>query len=275
MLIRDNPALPPIGQAHDLAAEVVVEAALWAVLDRLGSDAAASALVADAIDLASRRYVVGAAAGLADAAATELSHGGVPVASFGSGRIHAHDRGGRLGRAVLALADRVRAGAEAAAEAVDLARRAPAAAAEAYHAVRRERAAWYAAHPRWAAAITAIRALWETTDTDDLVRAAVAAVRAAIELDSVLPPPPPEPAAKPADILAHLSACDDAMAWAQDYATPAEAWQACPRGDWMLWYLRAVGVPVPAELRDTACPDDVRRHFPTPPLPAVEAPSAE
>jgi hypothetical protein len=35
--------------------------------------------------------------------------------------------------------------------------------------------------------------------------------------------------------LTKLGACRDAVQWAQAYPTCAEAWTACPRGDWMLW----------------------------------------
>ena len=37
--------------------------------------------------------------------------------------------------------------------------------------------------------------------------------------------------------LRSLGACDVAVAWAKDYATLQAAWNACPRGDWMLWLL--------------------------------------
>ena len=35
--------------------------------------------------------------------------------------------------------------------------------------------------------------------------------------------------------LAALGACKDATRWATKYSTLAEAWDACERGDWMLW----------------------------------------
>ena len=37
--------------------------------------------------------------------------------------------------------------------------------------------------------------------------------------------------------LRNPCACADAIAWAEQsgHATLADAWGACPRGDWMLW----------------------------------------
>ena len=35
-------------------------------------------------------------------------------------------------------------------------------------------------------------------------------------------------------------ACDEAIAWAEGL-TPQEAWNICPRADWMLWLLSALG----------------------------------
>ena len=35
--------------------------------------------------------------------------------------------------------------------------------------------------------------------------------------------------------LAALGACKDATDWATKYSTLAKAWDACERGDWMLW----------------------------------------
>ena len=37
------------------------------------------------------------------------------------------------------------------------------------------------------------------------------------------------------DELRALGACPDAVAWSAGYSDPASAWQACERGDWMLW----------------------------------------
>ena len=44
--------------------------------------------------------------------------------------------------------------------------------------------------------------------------------------------------------LREIDACSDAVEWAKDYDTFAEAWQECERGDWMLWLAgRACGGP--------------------------------
>jgi hypothetical protein len=44
--------------------------------------------------------------------------------------------------------------------------------------------------------------------------------------------------------LADLHACREARTWANDYASLAEAWAACERGDWMLWLSgRVSGAP--------------------------------
>ena len=37
--------------------------------------------------------------------------------------------------------------------------------------------------------------------------------------------------------LREMGACQEALDWCQAYPTPDEAWQACKRGDWMLWVL--------------------------------------
>ena len=41
---------------------------------------------------------------------------------------------------------------------------------------------------------------------------------------------------KDREILTDLGACKDAVEWAEAYDTLADAWAACGRGDWMLWY---------------------------------------
>lgn len=41
--------------------------------------------------------------------------------------------------------------------------------------------------------------------------------------------------------LSSLHACDEATEWAEDYASIQEAWEACTRGDWLLWYAAKVG----------------------------------
>ena len=44
------------------------------------------------------------------------------------------------------------------------------------------------------------------------------------------------------DNLVRLSACNDAVEWAQNYETFPAAWKACKRGDWMLWLAARSGV---------------------------------
>ena len=41
--------------------------------------------------------------------------------------------------------------------------------------------------------------------------------------------------------LIELGACKDAIEWAGDKELP-EAWETCPRGDWMLWLAQKTGV---------------------------------
>lgn len=36
--------------------------------------------------------------------------------------------------------------------------------------------------------------------------------------------------------------CADALEFRRQYATFEEAWAACPRGDWMLWIAKRLGV---------------------------------
>jgi hypothetical protein len=55
------------------------------------------------------------------------------------------------------------------------------------------------------------------------------------------------------DLLHLHAACDDGFNWAKQYATPAEAWDACPRPDWMLWGLDEMGIRDDAKLRLWAC----------------------
>ncbi len=38
--------------------------------------------------------------------------------------------------------------------------------------------------------------------------------------------------------IRRMGACDDALVWLEDYASLADAWEKCDRGDWMLWLLR-------------------------------------
>jgi hypothetical protein len=41
--------------------------------------------------------------------------------------------------------------------------------------------------------------------------------------------------------LTDIGACPDAIRWASRYDTLDDAWLACERGDWMLWYASRVG----------------------------------
>jgi hypothetical protein len=38
-----------------------------------------------------------------------------------------------------------------------------------------------------------------------------------------------------AELLADLDACGESFTWAADYPDPRDAWDHCPRGDWLLW----------------------------------------
>ena len=42
--------------------------------------------------------------------------------------------------------------------------------------------------------------------------------------------------------LERLNACCDAIEWARKQKSSIEAWNNCPRGDWMLWIASKVGV---------------------------------
>lgn len=44
------------------------------------------------------------------------------------------------------------------------------------------------------------------------------------------------------DELKRMAACHDGSDWARDYPTAQAAWDACPRGDWMLWWAARRGV---------------------------------
>jgi hypothetical protein len=44
--------------------------------------------------------------------------------------------------------------------------------------------------------------------------------------------------------LISLGACRDAQAWASAYADAHTAWDACERGDWLLWILARTGTDV-------------------------------
>jgi hypothetical protein len=47
--------------------------------------------------------------------------------------------------------------------------------------------------------------------------------------------------------LQDLGACPEAVAWAANYSTLAEAWANCERGDWMAWLCERLCVPISAE----------------------------
>lgn len=42
--------------------------------------------------------------------------------------------------------------------------------------------------------------------------------------------------------LKRLKPCSDALKWAMQYSTVEEAWGACNRGDWLLWYAARVNL---------------------------------
>ena len=44
------------------------------------------------------------------------------------------------------------------------------------------------------------------------------------------------------DKLVKLDACKEAVIWAKDFPTVAEAWNACERGDWMIWLCRELPI---------------------------------
>ena len=45
-----------------------------------------------------------------------------------------------------------------------------------------------------------------------------------------------------ADRISHLSPCTEAVTWLGDQTDVADAWNSCPRGDWLLWLAGRVGV---------------------------------
>ena len=51
------------------------------------------------------------------------------------------------------------------------------------------------------------------------------------------------------DALVRLCACDDAVEWASEQPSAEVAWQACQRGDWLLWIARRVASHGDAEHR--------------------------
>ena len=49
--------------------------------------------------------------------------------------------------------------------------------------------------------------------------------------------------------LKKLGACSDAVAFADKYDSTQAAWDACPRGDWLLWLLGRLAGPVDSDSR--------------------------
>lgn len=68
--------------------------------------------------------------------------------------------------------------------------------------------------------------------------------------------------------LKKLGACAEAIAFAKGFETPQEAWDACERGDWMLWIIgRTINCEPWSDGRKPllACALDVVMHYPNPP----------
>jgi hypothetical protein len=66
------------------------------------------------------------------------------------------------------------------------------------------------------------------------------------------------------DILRRIGTCREGIDWASDQPDPRTAWEACPRGDWMLW----LAVELGAERRDVVaavclCARPALRHVRT------------
>lgn len=53
--------------------------------------------------------------------------------------------------------------------------------------------------------------------------------------------------------LIDLGACEDAVTFASQYPTIGEAWDACERGDWMLWLAAKAGLCTREQLVLAAC----------------------
>ena len=65
------------------------------------------------------------------------------------------------------------------------------------------------------------------------------------------------------DYLGSLGACPEAREWAEPYATLAEAWVACERADWLLWYVGKRGVDRKSLVRAAcACARTALPHVP-------------
>lgn len=50
-------------------------------------------------------------------------------------------------------------------------------------------------------------------------------------------------------LLRKLNACEDAVTFASNYDTLQAAWDACPRGDWLLWFAGKMAGPPEGEGR--------------------------
>jgi hypothetical protein len=51
------------------------------------------------------------------------------------------------------------------------------------------------------------------------------------------------------DKLVELEACSEAIEWAENYDSLADAWAVCSRGDWLLWYINIIISPLGADER--------------------------
>lgn len=57
----------------------------------------------------------------------------------------------------------------------------------------------------------------------------------------------------PARFLKLMGACESSVEWARAYRTSAEAWDACPRADWLLWLLEIAGIQECSKARQFGC----------------------
>jgi len=54
-------------------------------------------------------------------------------------------------------------------------------------------------------------------------------------------------------ILREYDVCEEALEWAEPYETLAEAWNACERGDWMIWLAAKAELCTHEELVTVTC----------------------
>ena len=54
------------------------------------------------------------------------------------------------------------------------------------------------------------------------------------------------------ELLKNIGACQEAIKWASGYDTGQAAWDACKRGDWMLWILGRLSGPPGSDSRKAA-----------------------